>query len=88
MYVHIERAHLVGMELRLWDNSRINLSQNKPNPRSLSIKFEFLNFLKSKLKKLYFREKRVQSFRKKIFLKKGFLCTFLVENEKFRPIST
>ncbi len=42
MYAHIEKAYLVGMELRPWDNIRINLSQNKPNPRSLRIKFEFL----------------------------------------------
>ncbi len=38
----VERAHLIGMELRPWDNIRINLSQSKPNPRPLNIKFEFL----------------------------------------------
>ncbi len=42
IYVHIERDHLVDMELRPWHNIRINLSQNKPNLRSLSIKFKFL----------------------------------------------
>ncbi len=46
VYVHVERAHLVGMELRPWDNIRISLSQNMPNPRFLSIKFELKKIFK------------------------------------------
>ncbi len=42
VYIHIETVHFVDMKLRPWDNIRINLSQNKPNQRSLRIKFEFL----------------------------------------------
>ncbi len=42
VYVLIERAHLVNIELRPWHNIRINFSQNKPNRSSLSIKLEFL----------------------------------------------
>ncbi len=42
VYVHIKRAHHVDMELRPWHNIRINLSQNKPNQRSLSKTLEFL----------------------------------------------
>ncbi len=85
VYVHIEKAHLVDMELRPWHNIRINLSQNKPNRRSLNIKFEFFrNFWNLNLKGCTFEKNAFKvSVRNFLFEKRIFYVLFWFKMTSF-----
>ncbi len=79
VYDHIERAHLVDMELRPWNNIWINLSQNKPNWWSRKYKIRiFRNFWNLNLKSCTFEKNAFKVSVRNSFWKKDTFCTFLV----------
>lgn len=50
VHVHIGRVHFIGMELRSWDNSRMNSGYKEPKPDVFKLKSRILRHFKNCLK--------------------------------------